>query len=105
MARMTPVPKGKTPNIPETPFTVIVPTAYGRMLVNRNDINQANHLFKTGLSMDHCEIAALLELMRFMGTDLVVVDVGAPISAHLLCRWHGMWGQTEKCTRVEPQRG
>ena len=59
------------------PFTVIVPTAYGQMLVNRNDINQTNSLFKTGTAPDHADILLLAHLLRQCPPNPTIVDVGA----------------------------
>jgi hypothetical protein len=56
------------------PFSVIVPTAYGQMIVNRNDINQTNPLFKTGLAIDHDEISMLGEVLRLCEPDPVFID-------------------------------
>ena len=65
--------------MPPVPFTIILPMAYGRMLVNRHDINQTNALFKTGLAIDHAEIALLaqvLQLLTATGTATEIPDPG-----------------------------
>ena len=66
------------------PFTVVVPTAYGPMLVNRYDINQTNALFKTGRAPDHEEIVMLAELLRTRPPNPRVVDVGANFGCYAL---------------------
>ncbi len=68
----------------ELPFTVIVPTVYGQMLVNRHDINQTNALFKTGQAIDHEVISMLLQLLAEGRPSPVVVDVGANFGAYTL---------------------
>jgi FkbM family methyltransferase len=68
----------------DVPFTLVVPTVYGQMLVNRFDINQTNALIKTGRSLDHGDIVLLGNILRKMGTDLVVVDAGANFGAFSL---------------------
>lgn len=65
-------------------FSLVVPTAYGQMLVNRNDINQTTALVRTGLSHDHSEIALLQSMLRLMEPGAVVLDVGANFGAFTL---------------------
>jgi len=70
---------------PAVPFTIVVPTAYGQMLVNRHDINQANALLKTGYAIDHGEIMMLSQLLGIIGKDhLTVIDVGANFGTYTL---------------------
>jgi len=71
-------------NPPQIPFTIVLPTAYGQMLVNRHDIIQTNALFKTGVAVDHTEIALLAQVLQMLGTDLTVVDVGANFGTYTL---------------------
>lgn len=54
--------------------TIVVPTEYGPLIVNRNDFNQANELMKTGRAVDHREIMLLGEFMIRRGG--VFVDAG-----------------------------
>lgn len=61
----------------ELPFSIIVPTAYGQMIVNRHDINQTTSLIKTGVSIDHWEIDILQQILKKCGSDLTFIDVGA----------------------------
>lgn len=93
----------QTPSAPVVPFTVIVPTVYGQMLVNRNDINQTNALFKTGRAIDHGEIVMLSQVLRDLGTNLTVLDVGANFGTYsiALARIIGPMG---KVHAFEPQR-
>jgi FkbM family methyltransferase len=67
----------RSPGVPSVPFTVIVPTVYGPMLVNRYDVNQANALYKSGQAFDHRDILLLTQVLGLLGTDLTVLDVGA----------------------------
>ncbi len=91
------------PPQPLVPFTVVVPTVYGQMLVNRHDINQTNALFKTGVSIDHNEIVMLAQILQLLGTGLTVLDVGANFGtfAIALSRVVGPNGQVHA---FEPQR-
>ncbi len=92
-----------SPSQPPVPFTAIVPTIYGQMLVNRNDINQTNALFKTGVAIDHAEIAMLTQLLPLLGTNLTVLDIGANFGTYslALARFVGPLGRVHA---FEPQR-
>jgi FkbM family methyltransferase len=90
-------------NAPAIPFTCIVPTIYGQLLVNRHDINQTNSLFKTGQSLDHGDILLLANVLQRLGTDATMLDVGANFGAYsiALCR---LVGPNGKIHAFEPQR-
>jgi len=90
-------------NAPQLPFTIIVPTIYGQMMVNRHDINQTNALFKTGMAIDHGEIALLAQIMQNLGTDLTFIDVGANFGTYTLALAHRV-GPKGKVHTFEPQR-
>jgi hypothetical protein len=51
------------PIMPTPSFTIILPTVYGPMLVNRHDINQMQALLTTGRATDHNEIVMLEKLL------------------------------------------
>lgn len=68
----------------DVPFTIIVPTVYGQMLVNRFDINQTNAFIKTGRSLDHNDILLLANILKKLAPDPVVVDAGANFGAFSL---------------------
>lgn len=85
------------------PFTIILPTAYGQMLVNRHDINQTNALFKTGQAIDHGEIVLLAQVLQLLGTDLTVLDVGANFGTYTLALARCV-GPRGKVHAFEPQR-
>ncbi len=93
-----------SPNVPPVvPFTCVVPTMYGQMLVNRHDINQTNALFKTGLAFDHADIMMVAQALQLLGTDLTMLDVGANFGTYsiALCR---LVGPNGKIHAFEPQR-
>jgi FkbM family methyltransferase len=73
------------------------------MLVNRNDINQANALFKTGHAVDHNDIAMLSQILQKLGGDLTVLDIGANFGTYsvALARIVGSNGSVHA---FEPQR-
>jgi len=85
------------------PFTTIVPTVYGLMIVNRYDINQTNALFKTGAAIDHAEIALLAQLLQHCDSNPIVIDVGANVGTYsiALAQVVGPFG---KIHAFEPQR-
>ncbi len=87
----------------QVPFTLIIPTAYGQMLVNRHDINQTNSLFKTGRSLDHDEILLLARLLQSGKPNPIVADVGANFGAYSLGLAHAV-GSHGKIHCFEPQR-
>jgi len=89
--------------MPSIPYTIIVPTAYGQMLVNRHDINQTTALLKTGLAVDHRDIVLLTQVLRLLGTDLTVLDIGANFGAFALAFAHCV-GEGGKVHAFEPQR-
>ena len=66
------------------PFSLVVPTLYGQMIVNRNDINQTGALLKTGRAIDHDEIATLCDLLRQCPPDPVAADIGANFGTYAL---------------------
>jgi FkbM family methyltransferase len=88
------------------PSTIVVPTVYGPMMVNRYDINQTNALFKTGLAIDHAEIAMLAQLMRVMQAvfiDLTFLDIGANFGTYSIALARAV-GPRGKVHSFEPQR-
>jgi FkbM family methyltransferase len=91
------------PAAPAVPFTVILPTVFGPMLVNRYDDYQSNPLFKTGRPSDHDEIVMLGKILNFLGTDLTVLDVGANIGTYSLALAQVV-GPHGKIHAFEPQR-
>jgi FkbM family methyltransferase len=68
----------------DVPFSMIVPTVYGQMIVNRHDINQTNALVKTGRAIDHEEIVLLRRCLELRGGHRSVIDVGANFGTYTL---------------------
>lgn len=68
----------------KTSFTIMVPTEYGEMLVNRNDMDQTNSLFKSGRAVDHDGIVLLSEILKLYRPKPIVIDVGANFGAFTL---------------------
>jgi FkbM family methyltransferase len=88
---------------PIVPFTIIVRTAYGQMIVNRHDITETNFLFKKGFSLVHSEIVFLTNVLRLCGNNLTVVDVGANVGTHALA-FARVAGPQGTVHAFEPQR-
>lgn len=66
------------------PYSVIVPTIYGQVIVNRNDINQANALIKTGAAFDVEEINFVLQLLQYASKGAIALDIGACFGVYTL---------------------
>jgi tRNA1(Val) A37 N6-methylase TrmN6 len=79
---------------------MIVPTVYGQMMVNRYDINQTEALFKTGKAVDHEEIMMLARILRTLGPELTVLDVGANFGTYSIA----LAAAAAKIHAFEPQR-
>jgi FkbM family methyltransferase len=85
-------------------YTILVPTIYGQMLVNRHDINQTNALIKTCRAHDHHEIEMISRIFDIIAAPFgVFVDVGANVGTHTLgiARHLGARGRVYS---YEPQR-
>ena len=84
-------------------FSIVVPTAYGQMIINRFDINQANALIKTGKAIDHDEIMVLIGLLQQRPANAVVVDAGANFGTYALA-CAPIVGPLGRVHAFEPQR-
>lgn len=87
----------------KAPFSIVVPTVYGQMIVNRNDINQTNALLKTGRAIDHEEIVLLSRILSMLGSGLTVIDIGANFGTYSLGLAPYV-GERGKVHAFEPQR-
>jgi FkbM family methyltransferase len=77
--------------------SVVLPTIYGQMIVNRYDGNQTQHLLRTGRAIDHDEIMSVAQLID-PGMD--AVDIGTCFGA-----WTLAFSQrARKVYSFEPQR-
>ncbi|MEY3202152.1 MAG: hypothetical protein RIR70_1702 [Pseudomonadota bacterium] len=65
-------------------YTLVVPTAYGQMLINRHDTNQANALIKTGRAFDAGEVQLLCDLAMRLPEGTTFLDIGANFGAFSL---------------------
>ena len=95
---------------PRSRYNVVVPTAYGMMIVNRNDWTEKNgqrfgvglELLETGAYAQD-ELDALALLVRCCSPDPVLLDVGANIGVHSLL-FSGLAGARGRVHAFEAQR-
>jgi hypothetical protein len=88
----------------DVPYTIVVPSKYGQMMVNRYDTNQTNALIKTGASLDENEIAILREIALLMPPGAVFVDVGANFGFYSLALAQTLKASGGKVIAIEAQR-
>ena len=88
---------------PPVPYSIVIPTRYGQMIVNRHDINQTSALVKTGGAFDAVEIELLTNIVGLYGERQTVIDVGANIGMHALA-FASAVGPRGKVHAFEPQR-
>lgn len=76
------------PTLIQTPqdvsYTLVLPTVYGQVLVNRFDTNQTNALIKTSSAIDAIEIAVMAELAARLPSESTIVDMGANFGLYTL---------------------
>ncbi|WP_250479908.1 MULTISPECIES: FkbM family methyltransferase [unclassified Caballeronia] len=66
------------------PYTIAVPTIYGQMLVNRNDLNQTNILLRTGAGFDVAQIEFAKMVCANGGAGGLALDIGANFGTYTL---------------------
>ncbi len=84
-------------------YSIVLDTAYGRMIVNRNDINQAERLILAGVSPEHETIQLLAGAASAYPDHPHVLDIGANFGTYAL----GLAPHLQPGGRVyafEPQR-
>lgn len=87
-------------------IALVVPTAYGQMILHRMDINQTTALVRTGRSLDHEEIVLLSGIVGILGDGrggAVIADVGANFGAFTLAMARAA-GPRGRVHAFEPQR-
>ena len=68
----------------DVPYTLVVPSMYGQVMVNRFDTNQTNALIKTGEAFDAGEIPLLQSMVQVLPAGQVFLDVGANFGLYSL---------------------
>jgi len=71
-------------NKQDLPYTLVVPSIYGQVMVNRYDTNQTNALIKTGEALDADEIRSLQAIIQMLPAGQVFLDVGANFGLYSL---------------------
>jgi FkbM family methyltransferase len=65
-------------------YTIVVPSVYGQVMVNRFDTNQTNALVKTTSAIDTNEIAVMAQLASQLPQGSTIVDMGANFGLYTL---------------------
>lgn len=86
------------------PYTMVVPSIYGQVLVNRYDTNQTNSLIKTGGSLDAGEIELLQSIANVLPPGVVFVDIGANFGLYSLAMAQSLKASGGKVIAIEAQR-
>lgn len=90
-------------DFPSIPYTIVLPTLYGQIIVNRNDINQTEALVRHGGAFDHMEVDLLANLIRKYPEHQTILDIGANFGMHSLAFAKAV-GPQGKIHAFEPQR-
>ena len=85
-------------------FGLLVPSAYGPVLVNRYDTDQTDALIKTGHALCHDEIALLCAFLRSAPERALALDVGANYGLYALAFARALAGKKGRVHAFEAQR-
>lgn len=66
------------------PYTIVLPTDYGQMLVNRNDVNQTSSLLKTNKAVDSVKINFANRVCMNAAENSNALDVGSNFGTYAL---------------------
>ncbi len=91
------------PHTSTLPFSIVLPTIYGDMIVHRNDTAQTVRLMQTGWAVMHNEIRILGRVLSYCPNDRQVVDVGSSYGSFALAL-SKVVGERGKVHAFEPQR-
>ncbi len=91
-------------NTQDVPYTVVLPTIYGQVLVNRFDTHQTQALIKTGASLDAGEIEMLRSMIQLLPPGQVFVDVGANFGLYSLAMAQTLKETGGSVITIEAQR-
>jgi len=86
------------------PYTILLDTVYGRMLVNRHDINQTNALLKTGAAIDKDQVRLAEYFCRVAPEKSVMLDIGANFGTYALACGRVLEGRAGAVHAFEGQR-
>lgn len=65
-------------------YSIIAPTVYGQMIINRHDINQSGALIKTGKPYDFHQIEFAIEIAKTAPENSIFLDIGANFGCYSL---------------------
>ena len=88
----------------EVSYTIVLPTAYGQVMVNRYDTNQTNALVKTASAIDTQEIAVMAELAPRLQPGSTIVEMGANFGLYTLAMAKASAGRGCTVHAFEAQR-
>jgi FkbM family methyltransferase len=91
-------------NTQDVPYTIVLPTVYGQVLVNRFDTHQTKALVKTGASLDSVEIEMLRSMIQLLPPGQVFVDVGANFGLYSLAMAQTLKETGGSVIAIEAQR-
>lgn len=91
-------------NTQNVPYTIVLPSIYGQVLVNRFDTNQTEALIKTGASLDAGEIEMLQSIIQMLPAGQVFVDVGANFGLYSLAMAQTLKATGGTVISIEAQR-
>lgn len=91
-------------NTQDVPYSVVLPTIYGQVLVNRFDTHQTQALIKTGASLDAGEIEMLRSMIQLLPPGQVFVDVGANFGLYSLAMAQTLKETGGSVITIEAQR-
>jgi FkbM family methyltransferase len=91
-------------NTQDVPYTVVLPTIYGQVLVNRFDTHQAEALARSGAAFEAAEIDMLQQIIRMLPPGQAFVDVGAGFGLYSLAMAQTLKAAGGIVVAIEAQR-
>ncbi len=86
------------------PYTIILPTDYGDMLVNRFDINQTGALLKTAKATDFEKVNFAVQVCKNSPKNSIALDIGANFGTYSLAMAGALVDNGGKVYSFEAQR-
>lgn len=88
----------------QVPYTIVLPTIYGQMLVNRHDINQTGALLRSCAALDFHEINFAVMVCKNATKGAVALDIGANFGVYSLAIAQALAPHEGVVHAFEPQR-
>jgi hypothetical protein len=86
------------------PYTIVLPTVYGNMLVNKFDINQTGALLQTGKAIDFEKVDFASQVCANAPEGAVALDIGANFGTYSLAMARTLSKKGGKVHSFEAQR-